>query len=99
LTLSASLSLRAALPIWEAVGEALGGGHHVGQDAVPLVVEESAGAAVAGLHFVEHQQPLVLIAQGAQGLQVAGIGHEYPAFPLDRDRKSTRLNSSHVKSS
>jgi hypothetical protein len=50
--------------------QALGQRHDVGLDAGPLVGEPLAGAAHAALHFVEHQQPVALVAQA--GAPVAG---------------------------
>ena len=47
--------------------QALGQRHHVGLDAGPLVREPLAGAADAALHLVEHQQPVVLVAQRCAG--------------------------------
>ena len=47
----------------DAAGQRLGQRHHVGLDAPVLVGEPLAGAAHAGLHFVEDQQQLVLVAQ------------------------------------
>ena len=43
----------------------LGQRHHVGRDAEVLIGEPLAGAAAAGLHFVEDQQQLVLVGQSA----------------------------------
>ena len=45
--------------------------------------EPLAGAAHAALHFVEHQQPAVLVADAAHFLQVAHGRRPDPAFALD----------------
>src|SRR5690606_41588242 len=80
-----TLSLHDALPIF-------------GGDPRPLGGEQRAGAPEAGGDLVEHQQHVVLVAQLPQHPQVAGVVEAHAARALDdRDRKSTRLNSSHVK--
>ena len=53
----------------EAAADALGDRHDVGRDAGPFMGEELAGAADAALHFVEHQQQAMLVAELAQGAQ------------------------------
>ena len=42
------------------------------RDARMLVAEPGAGPAHAGLDFVDHQQPVVLVAQDTQSAQVIG---------------------------
>ena len=54
-----------------------------GTDAGPLVGEPLAGAADAALHLVEHQQPVLLVAQLAQALQVLPARRVDAAFALD----------------
>src|SRR5690606_5971267 len=49
--------------------QALGQGHDVRLDAGVLVGEPLAGAADATLHLVEHEQPVLLVAELAQALQ------------------------------
>ena len=49
-----------------------------------LIGEPRAGAAHAGLHFVEDQQQLVLVGQLAQPFEVAGRRQVDAAFALDR---------------
>ncbi|EWS53574.1 hypothetical protein X551_03632 [Methylibium sp. T29] len=63
--------------------QALGQRHHVGLDAGPLVGEPLAGAPDAALHLVEHQQPVMLVAQAAQRLQVGHGGGVDAALALD----------------
>ena len=48
-----------------------------------LIGEEGAGAAVAGLHFVQHQQPLVGVANAPQRLQVALVRNVDAALALN----------------
>ena len=58
--------------------------------------EPAAGAAHAGLHLVEDQQQLVLVAQLAQAFEVAGRRQVDAAFALDRldqDRARSRRRS------
>ena len=53
----------------KAAADALGDRHDIRRDADLLIGKEPAGAAHAGLHFVEHQQQTVLVAQLAQAAQ------------------------------
>ena len=53
--------------------ETLGERHHVGADAGVLEDEPLAGAADAGLHLVEHEQPAVGVADLAQLRQVVRV--------------------------
>ncbi len=50
----------------EAAAERLGQRHHIRRHADALIGEQLAGAAHAGLHFVEDQQEAVLVAEFAQ---------------------------------
>src|SRR5699024_7426054 len=52
----------------QAPGDALGGGDHVGLDAVALVGIEGAGAADAGLDLVHQQEHVPLLAEPGQAL-------------------------------
>ncbi len=45
--------------------QALGQGHDIGHDAGMLMGEPGAGAADAALHLVDHEQPVLLIADRA----------------------------------
>ncbi len=67
-----------------AVGEPLGERDHVGPDRRMLEREPGAGAAGAALHFVEHEQPLLRIADFAQTLEITGAAHIDAAFALDQ---------------
>ena len=58
-------------PAGDAAAQRLGQRHDVGRDAEMLIGEPLAGAAAAGLHFVEDQQQPVLVGQLAQALQEA----------------------------
>ena len=73
----------------------LGDAHHVGRHAAALIGEEAAGAADAGLHLVEHQEQLVLVAQFAQAPQERRRHHPHAALALDRldqDRRGFRAD-------
>ena len=63
--------------------QALGQRHHVGLDAGPLVGKPLAGAAHAALHFVNHQEPVALVAQGAHIAQVVHVHGVHAAFALN----------------
>ena len=63
--------------------QALGQGHHIRQDARPLVGKPFPGAADAALHFVNHQQPVLRVAQGTYLAQVVGSHRVDAAFALD----------------
>ena len=52
----------------EAAADALGHRHDVGLDAVMLVGEHLAGAAVAALDLVEDEHQIVLVGERAQAL-------------------------------
>ena len=64
--------------------------HHVRQNAGPLVGKPFSGTAHAALHLVNHQQPVVLIAELA-GLPKVVVGYGVNAaftlngFKKDRD--------------
>lgn len=49
-----------------------------------LVGEVASGAAIAGLHLVHHQQPLMFVTEGAQLVQVVRGGNVDTAFTLYR---------------
>jgi hypothetical protein len=49
-----------------------------------LVGEQAAGAAHAGLHFVDDQQQAVLAGEFAQGLHEVRLGGDHAAFALHR---------------
>ena len=68
----------------EAAAEGFGGGENIGNDAVMLIGEPFAGASDAGLDFVEDQQGVVLVAEGAGGFQIRLVGGVDAAFALDR---------------
>ena len=59
-------------------------GHHIGLDPCILMSEPFSGTPDTALDLIEHQEPLPLVAQGAQGLQVSLMGNPNPAFTLDR---------------
>ncbi len=71
-------------PAGNAAAQRLGQRHHVGRDAEVLIGEPLAGAAAAGLHFVEHQQNLVVVGQLAQSLQEAVGRNDHAPFALHR---------------
>ena len=52
--------------------------------AGPLVGEQPAGPAHAGLHLVEDQQQVVLVAQPPQLLEEVALGRADAALALDR---------------
>ena len=55
-----------------AAGQTLGQGDDVGDHRFPFEGIETAGAAYAGLHFVEDQQGAAFRADAPQFLQIAG---------------------------
>ena len=68
----------------KAAAERLGQRHDVGRDAGVLIGEHVAGAADAGLYFVENQQQAVVVAQLAQRAQECMRHHPHAAFAHDR---------------
>src|SRR2546422_8405871 len=68
---------------------------HVGEHALMLDREHLSGAPESGDHHVADQQRAQLVRKLAQQLQVARRRNHVAGRALDRDRKSTRLNSSH----
>ncbi|MCY1360894.1 hypothetical protein D9M69_475420 [compost metagenome] len=78
------LATRQASPDREAIAQGLGQGDHVRHDPGMLETEPLAGASHAGLHFIGHQQPVVLVAQLTQSLQVSGGCRVHPTLALHR---------------
>ncbi|CCK14068.1 ion transporter, putative [Cronobacter universalis NCTC 9529] len=68
----------------EAAAKRFGGGEHIRRHAVMHISVEVAGAAHAGLHFVENQQRVVAIAQLAQPLQEGFSSRHHAALALHR---------------
>lgn len=66
-----------------AVSHSLGGGDDVGTDAVPLMGEEAAGAAVSALHLVEDEDYMVLTAQALESLHELSVGDVDASAALD----------------
>ena len=64
----------------ETAAETLCGGQNIRRDAIAHVSVEMTRAAVPGLHFVEHQQCLVAVAQFAHPLQEFRSGADDAAF-------------------
>ncbi len=65
----------------KAAAQSLGNRHDIGRDAGPLVCEQLARAAHAGLDFVEHQQQTVLVAEVAQASEALGWTVRTPPSP------------------
>ena len=68
----------------ETAAQALGAGEDVRGDAIVHIGEQLAAAAHAALHLVEHQQRVVLVAQGTGAFQVGLVGRQHAALALDR---------------
>src|SRR5690606_41461592 len=84
-----TLSLHDALPIWRGEAEAVGPAESEADPGHPL-----GAVAPVGVEFTDHPvQVDALVGECAQG-GVAGLGQHVTER---QDRKSTRLNSSHVK--
>jgi len=66
-----------------AVAQRFGQGHHVRNDIAVLMREPLTCPAHAGLNFVQHQQPAMLVANATQLFQVGRIGNIDAAFALD----------------
>ena len=67
----------------QTAGDALGEGHRVGGDAVLLEGKQRAGAAHAGLHLVNEQQPVPLFAQVGHGGDKGPVQGQHAALALD----------------
>ena len=81
-------------PDRHAAAQPLGKSHHIGLHILVLPGEHLAGAADARLHFVKHQQQVVLVADLAQGGQVARVGDVDAALALQRlDQNRRRLRA------
>ncbi|HET6838656.1 MAG TPA: aspartate aminotransferase family protein, partial [Bradyrhizobium sp.] len=79
----------------KSAAQCLGERHHVRRHAEALVGEEIAGAAHAGLHFVERQQQAVLVAQLAQRLEECVRRRAHAALALhglDQDAGGLRAD-------
>ena len=75
--------------------DALGNAHNIRRHARPFMREEFARAADTCLHFVEHQQEAVLIAELAQAFETLRRHGADAALALDRldqDRARLRTN-------
>ncbi len=78
-----------------AVAERLRERDHVGAHAVVLEAEPLAGATEAGLHLVDDQQQVALVAQPPHALEELDGGRVDPAFALHRleeDRGHRRVD-------
>jgi len=58
--------------------------HHVRQDAAMLIREPLTGASDAALHLVQHQQPVLFVADLAQLPQIIDVQRADTAFALYR---------------
>lgn len=58
--------------------------HDVGLDAPVLVRKVFSGPPAAGPDFIADEQEVMLITEGAELLEVVGVGHVDAAFALDR---------------
>ena len=67
-----------------AATQTLGQRHHVGRDTALFEGEQRAGAADAGLHFVEDQQQVVAVAQRAQVAQECRRRGDHAGLALHR---------------
>src|SRR5208282_5359125 len=67
-----------------AVAESLGERDHVRFDIGVLECKPLAGTAGAALYFVQHQQPLIGVADFAQPAQVIGMAEVDAGFTLDQ---------------
>ena len=62
-------------------------GHHVRHDTCPLVRKPFAGATHTALHFVNHQEPIVVIAQFTYLLQILNPHRVDTTFALNGFKK------------
>lgn len=69
-------------PNRQAAAQTFGEGHDVGHDAKMLKTEHLAGAAHAGLYFVDDEQGAYFTATGAQGLHPGGARGLVAGFAL-----------------
>ena len=67
----------------EASAEGFGEDDHVGLDVVAMAGDEGAGAADAGLDFVEDEEGAVFFAEALDGGEVAGGGGDDAGFALE----------------
>ena len=79
-------------PNRHAIAQAFGRGDHVRLQVHALVGKVGAGAAVARLHLVEHEQPVVLGSKFAGRPEILGIQRIDAAFTL----YGLRQESDHV---
>src|SRR5690554_641700 len=66
------------------IAQAFSRGHHIGQHVGMLIGKILSGAAVAGLDFIEHQQPLMLITKRSQTGQIIFVWYPHTALALNR---------------
>ena len=67
-----------------AVTQTFRGGDHVRQNVGVLIRKELTRPRIAALHFVQNQQPVVGIANAAQGCQIVVAGYVDTAFAKNR---------------
>ncbi|EGE56146.1 hypothetical protein RHECNPAF_7500118 [Rhizobium etli CNPAF512] len=68
----------------EAAGERLADQRHIGLDAFMFLGQQLAGAAEAGLDFVENEGDVVCRAELADAGEITGRRNDDACFPLDR---------------
>ncbi len=77
----------------QAVGQCFGEGSYIGFDPQVLPGEPRSGTPDSGLHVVEDQQHVALVAELAKGLQVVHLQREYATLALgglDHDGRGLR---------
>src|SRR5690606_5558843 len=81
----------------KSVPHAFGHSNDIRLNVIMLKSKELPASTVTALYFVRYKNHLMLLAQFCNMI-IEPLGwHIQSAYTLDRDRKSTRLNSSHVK--
>src|SRR5690606_36060318 len=67
-----------------AIAQTFGSGDNVAEDAIVLVRKIGSGAAIAGLNFIQHQQPVLFITDSPQMIEIICCRHPDSTLTLYR---------------
>ena len=80
----------------QAAGQSLGGRNHIRLQTVLHIGVHGAGTAVAGLHFVHHEQDILLLQEGSQlfhEIRIQGDDAAFTLYHLDENRGDSAVSA------